>query len=155
VHKVNTSAYRPKSNGALERTHKTMTRYKPYEILFGRKANVPEELQQKPTAVYNYDDIVHDVKKRLQDCYELARANLIQTKQNMIAQQASKVNMHKFYAGDKVLLRKEKAGKLDPLWKGPYVIVEVDSDKPNVIIELNKKKRIEVHVNRLKRYHSK
>jgi hypothetical protein len=24
VHKINTSAYRPESNGALERTHKTM-----------------------------------------------------------------------------------------------------------------------------------
>ena len=188
VHKINTSAYRPESNGALERTHKTMieylrcfcnprgtdwnkwlpfacfvynttphtmTKFTPYEILFGRKANVPGQLQQRPTAVYNYDDIVHDVKKRLQECYELARANLVQTKQNRIAQQASKVNMHQFYAGDKVLLRNEKAGKLDPLWKGPYVIVEVDSDRPNVIIELNKRKRIKVHVNRLKRYHSK
>jgi hypothetical protein len=54
-----------------------------------------------------------------------------------------------------VLLRNEKAGKLDPLWKGPYVIVEADSDRPNVIIEINKKKRTKVHVNRLKRYHSK
>jgi len=133
----------------------TMTKYIPYEILFGRKANVPGQLQQRPTAVYNYDDIVHVVKKRLQECDELARANLVQTKQNRIAQQASKVNMHKVYAGDKVLLRNENASKLDPLWKGPYVIVEVDSDRPNVIIELNKKKRIKVHVNRLKRYHSK
>ena len=27
VHKLNTAAYRPESNGALERTHKTMTEY--------------------------------------------------------------------------------------------------------------------------------
>ena len=27
VHKINTSAYRPESNGALERTHKTMIEY--------------------------------------------------------------------------------------------------------------------------------
>jgi hypothetical protein len=116
---------------------------------------VPGQLQQKPTAVYNYDDIVYDVKKRLQECYELARANFIQAKQNRMAQQASKVNMHNFYAGDKMLLRNEKAGNMDPLWKWQYVIVEVDSDKPNVIIEINKKKRIKVHVNRLKRYNSK
>jgi hypothetical protein len=63
--------------------------------------------------------------------------------------------MHKFYVGDKVLLLNEIAGKLYPLWKRPYVIVEVDSDRPNVIIELNEKKIIKVHVNRLKRYHSK
>jgi len=101
-----------------------MTKFTPYEILFGRKASVPGQLQQKPTAVYNYDDIVHDVKKRLQECYELTRANLVQTKQNRIAQQASKFNMHKFYADDKELLRNEKAGELDPLWKGPMLLLK-------------------------------
>ena len=84
VHKLNTSAHRPESNGALERAHKTMTeylrcfcdprgsdwnkwlpfacfvynttphtmtKYAPYEILFGRKANVPGILQQQLTPV--------------------------------------------------------------------------------------------------------
>ena len=117
VHKLNTSAYRPESNGALERAHKTMTeylrcfcdprgsdwnqwlpfacfvynttphtmtKYTPYEVLFGRKANVPGILQQQPTPVYNYD-LVHDVKRKLQECHKLARANLIQTKQRSCA----------------------------------------------------------------------
>jgi len=188
VHKLNTSAFRPSSNGALERSHKsmveylrcfcdprgsdwdkwlpfacfvynttphTMTKFTPYEILFGRKANVPGQLQQQATPMYNYDDVVHDIKRRLQECHKLARANLVQSKQHRVAEQASKVNISKFYVGDKVLLRNEKAGKLDAIWKGPFVIVETDSDGPNVVIELTRNKRTKVRVNRLKRYKSK
>jgi hypothetical protein len=40
-----------------------MTKYTPYEILFGRKANIPGTLQQIPVPVYNYDDLVYDIKK--------------------------------------------------------------------------------------------
>jgi hypothetical protein len=86
---------------------------------------------------------------------KLARANLVQSKQQRVAQQASKVNMSKFSVEDKVLLRNEKARKLDPLWSGPFVIVETDSKLPNVVIELTRNRRTKVHVNRLKRYHSK
>jgi putative transposon-encoded protein len=53
----------------------------------------------------NYDDVVHDVKRKLQECHELARANLMQSKQRRVTQHASEVNMPKFYVGDKVLLR--------------------------------------------------
>jgi hypothetical protein len=96
IKKINTSAYRPESQGLLERSHKTvteylrcycgpknddwdkyiyfacfvfnttphtMTKYTPYENLFGRKANIPGTLQQAPVPVYNYDDLVYDIKK--------------------------------------------------------------------------------------------
>ena len=70
-----------------------MMKYTPYEIVFGGKANLPGQLQQKTAPLYNYDDTVHYVKQKLQTCHEIARANLIQTKQRRVAQQASKVNM--------------------------------------------------------------
>jgi len=38
-------------------------------------------LKQKPALVNNYDDVVHDVKRELQECYILARENVTQTKQ--------------------------------------------------------------------------
>jgi hypothetical protein len=66
-----------------------------------------------------------------------------------------KLNIPKFYVGDKVLLRNTKAGKLDPLWVGLCVIVEVDPNRPNVVIEITNKKRVKVHVNSLKKYQSK
>jgi hypothetical protein len=187
VRKLNTTAFRPESNGSLERAHKTVTEYLrcfcnprnnewdtflPYacfvyntaphtvtkytpDEVFGRKANIPGHLQQKAAPLYNYDDVVDDVKHKLQMCHEIARANLIQCKQHRVAKQASKVNMSTFNIGDQVFLRNEKASKLDPLWKGPYTIYEIDPNDSNVTIELSKKKRIKVHVNRLKVYHSK
>jgi len=187
VHKLNTSAYRPESNGALERAHKTMieylrcfcnprgsnwdqflpfacfvynttphtmTKFTPYEVLFGRRARIPGQLQRK-SVTYNYDDIVCDIKNKLQTCHEIARENLMQTKQHRVAQQAVKINMPHFQVGDKVLLRNENDKKLDPLWKGPYTISEVDKKGSNTTIEIKRNKRIQVHVNRLRKYRSR
>jgi transposase InsO family protein len=88
IEKICTTAYNPESNGALERTHKTLTnylrcfgdtkssdwdkclpfacftynttphsvtKYTPYDVLFGRIANIPGKLRQ-PQPLYNYDD---------------------------------------------------------------------------------------------------
>jgi hypothetical protein len=79
----------------------------------------------------------------------------MQTKQHRIAQQASKDNMPKFSVGDQVFLRNEKAGKLDPLFIGPYTIVEIDPNECNVVIELSRDKRVKVHVNRFEKYQSR
>ena len=49
-------------------TPRTMTKFKPYEVLFDRKANIPVQLQQRTARVYNYD-IVHGVKQKLQTCH--------------------------------------------------------------------------------------
>ena len=108
----------------------------PYEILFGRKANIPGQLQQRTVPVYSYDDTVHDVKQKLQTFHEIARANLMQSKQRRVASQVGKVDMPTFQNGDKVLFRNEKAGKLDSPGVGPYKIYELDPNGSNVILEL-------------------
>ena len=136
-------------------TPHTMTKYTPHEIMFGKKANVAGQLQQRTAPLYNYDVMVHDVKQKLQMCHELARTNLMKSKQRSVAQQTSKVNMSIFNKGDKVLLRNEKAGKLDSLCAGPCSIYEIDPNGCTVIFYLSKKKKVNVHVNRLKIYHSR
>ena len=87
--------------------------------MFGRQVNIPGQLQQKTAPLYNYDDFVHDIKQKLQACHEVARANLMQSKQQRVAQHAKNVKMPIFQKGVKVLLRNEKAGKLNSLWEGP------------------------------------
>jgi len=63
-----------------------MTKYTPYEMLFGRKANISGQLQQRTASVYNYDDIVHnydivhDMKQKIQTCDEIVQADLMQLK---------------------------------------------------------------------------
>jgi hypothetical protein len=128
-----------------------MTKFTPYEVLFGRKANIPGYLQQKPTPLYNYDDLIHDIKRKMQECHEIARANLIQTKQRRVEDQKDKVYMPSFKVGDTVLLKSEKHSKLDPLWLGPYKVLEIDHKGSNAVIEITKKKQF-VHIDRLKVY---
>ena len=60
-----------------------------------------------------------------------------------------------FNKGYKVLLRNEKAGKLDSLWAGPYTIYEIEPNGSTVITELSKKKKMRVQVNILKVYQSR
>jgi hypothetical protein len=90
--------------------------------------------------MYNYDDVIHDVRKKLQGCHELARTNLKQSKQCRVAQQLSKINIPKLCVGDKVLLKNEKASKLYPIWLGPFDVIDVEPDGPNVIIRTIKRK---------------
>jgi hypothetical protein len=66
--------------------------------------------------------LIHDIKRKLQECKEIARSNLKQTKQRRIENQKDKVIMPLFQTGNN-LLENEKPGKLDPLWLGPYKIV--------------------------------
>ena len=51
-----------------------------------------------------------------------------------------------------VLIKNEKSDKLDPLWLWPYKVIELDQKGSNAVIELTKKKRQKVHINRLKAY---
>jgi hypothetical protein len=39
-----------------------MAKYTPYEILFGRNVNILGYLQQRSVPLYNYDDLIHDIK---------------------------------------------------------------------------------------------
>jgi hypothetical protein len=184
ITKINTTAYHPESNGALERTHKTLTnylrcfcddktrdwdnwlpfacftynttphsvtRYTPYEVLFGRIANIPGNLQRSPQPLYNFEDIVLEIKHKMQNCQQLARERLVKFKESQ--GQKVKSNEYEFKKDDLVLLRVEQRQKLEPLWKGPYEIKEIQG--PNAVVqELGKRKEQKLHINRLKPYFS-
>jgi len=55
--------------------------------------------------------------------------------------------------GDKVLLQNENAGKFPMV--GPYTVCEIDPNGSNVTLELSKKKKMKVRVNRLKVHQSR
>jgi hypothetical protein len=112
---------------------------------------VPGKLQQPPQPLYNFDDVVLEIKRKMQNCQQLAKERLVKFKE---AQgQKVKSNEYNFNTNDLVLLRIETRQKLEPSWKGPFEIQEMK--KPNAIIqELGKRKKREVHINRLKPYFS-
>jgi hypothetical protein len=184
IETVHTTAYHPESNGALERTHKTLTsylrcfcdsktnnwdewlpfacftynttphsvtKYTPYKVLFGRTANIPGKLQRQPQPLYNFDDIVRDIKYKMQNYQQLARERLIKFKESQRLKVKS--NSHDFKENDLALLKVENKQKLDPICKGPYEIKEIE-DSNAIIQEVGKRKHQTVHVNRLKPYFS-
>ena len=184
ITKLNTTAYHPESNGALERTHRalteylrcfcagdksdwnkwipfacftynttphSMTKYTPYELMYGKKPNLPGLLQQKITPTYNYDDMVHDIKRKLQECREKARLNLIETKQKRVKDTGDR-KMPSYKVGEQVWLKNENPKKLDALWLGPYTIQSIDDKGLNIVIKGKSRKPFKVHVNRLKSY---
>jgi hypothetical protein len=87
----------------------------------------------------------------MQSCQQLAKERLIKFKESQ--RQRVKCNEHKFKNKDLVLMRVETRQKLEPLWKGPFEIKEIQGT--NAILQLiGKRTKQTVHINRLKPYFS-
>jgi hypothetical protein len=75
-------------------TPHSVTKYTPYEVLFGRIANIPGKLQRQPQPIYNFDDVVLHIKNRMQNCQQIARERLMKFKE--MQQQRVRHNDHEF-----------------------------------------------------------
>lgn len=183
IRKIQTSAYHPESNGALERSHKTLkeylrnyvnknlndwdnhipfaifmynttphtsTKYSPFELMFGFKANIPISVSKNPEVVYNYDDYYYELKYKLQSAHKFARENLINSKISNKKQFDRKTNPLKLKIGDKVLLENTTNKKLGAKFDGPYDVIDILSDV-NTKIKIKNNEKV-VHNNRLKLY---
>lgn len=132
-------------------THRT-TMKTPFELVFGRVANVPSALRREVTPVYNHDDFIADLKHRLQTMYSEVRGNLVKGKLKS-KKYYDKNNTKPFIVapGEFVWLRNEaRENKFSPLRKGPYEVVQVISPE-NTSIRINNTVKV-VHNNRLSHY---
>lgn len=188
IKKIQTTSYHPESNGALERSHRTLAEYlknfgnedqedwdawlpyamftynttphsatghTPFELVFGRSAEIPTAMKREPRAGFVYDDYAHELRERLRFAWTSARNTLIAGKEKTKTYHDKSAKSIEFRMGDKVLLRDEtirqgRSKKLTPQWIGPYEVVDKISDV-NVSIRKGKK-LLKVHVNRLKHF---
>jgi hypothetical protein len=106
-------------------------------VFFGRTANIPGKLQRQPQPLYNFEDVVKDIKYKMQNCQQVARERLVKFKES----QKEKVKSydHEFKENDLALLRVQNRKKLDPLWKGPYELRKLKGSN-DVILEVGKRK---------------
>lgn len=179
----------PESNGALERTHRTLkeflrsyvnkelndwddwipyaiyiynttphtsTGFSPYELLYGFKPNLPNAVKTKPQVIYNYENFLFELKYRLQRAHTVARENQILNKEKSKQQFDKKLFTPQFKTGDLVLLEncslRGQGRKLQPLYIGPFEIIDTPSALNSVIQIKGNKTRI-VHNNLLKPFH--
>lgn len=184
ISKLETSAYHPQTNGALEKSHNTLveylrsccdkdfsnwdiylpyamfiynttphhsTKFMPYELIFGIIPNIPSSIKQSVDPLYNYDDYSKELKFRLQTVYEIAKNNLISSKNTSKRYYDRKTNCQEFVVGELVLVNNEaRKDKLSSLRSGPYKILKLISPE-NVEIQMGRKTKI-IHKNRLVRY---
>lgn len=152
---TNWDEFLPYAAFTFNTTPHTSTKFSPFELLYGRKAKLPTSITKSPEVIYNYDDYTNELKARMQHSHEIARKNLLSSKEKSKEYYDKNIKQLKLKVGDKVLLRNEekKAGKtkkLQSLYKGPYEVITIDSDV-NCTIKINKK-LIKVHMNRLKKF---
>lgn len=127
------------------------TGYSPFELTFGRPANMPSSISLTPTL--NQQELFKLWKQRHDDYLKYARITTQTNKNRYKADQDRKIRIQSLYnTGDMVLLHDDhRRNKLSPEWTGPYPIIE--TNKPNYLIKINPNKNLLVHGNRLKPYH--
>lgn len=126
------------------------TNYTPYALVFGHFPRissfsmVPEEVTE-----LSYHDYLTNLFDTLKSSQDLARKNLIESKEKSKKQYDKKINVQTFKINDKVYLLKEPTkGKFDDQYTGSYKIMEI-LPMSNIRIDFRGKPRV-VHANKLK-----
>ena len=133
----------------------SVTKFSPYELVFGCKPNLPTVITSQEGPTYTYDDYLTDLKTKLGNSFETAREHILGYKSHNKFYFDKKARPTIYKIGDKVLLEREfwnldKSKKLQARYEGPYEVVGVQS--PNCTIRYKKNKLLKTHFNRLKHY---
>lgn len=100
--------------------------------------------------LYNDDDYVKQLKYRLQVSQNDAKCNLIESKMKRKYVYDMYTKPVRYKIGDMLLVRSEKDNKFEPLYLGPFKVIE--DLNCNVKIERNGKIEI-IHKNRTKPFY--
>lgn len=128
----------------------TETRYTPFELVYGKKCNLPSNILKSIDPLYNTDDYPLELKYRLQVSHKEAQQNLIRSKSIRKSKYDKYINPITYKPNDLVLVKMETGNKLENLYSGPYLVVK--DEAPNVHIIKNGKTDI-IHKNRTKLYY--
>lgn len=135
--------YNTTSNEAFD------NKYTPYELVFSRKVNQLENISlNQLDPIYNIDNYALECKYRLQKAHIEAKALINKMKIRNKEYYDKKTRPIHVNIGDKVLVKNEPYKKLEPIYSGPFTILEV-SEK-NVVIEKHGKPYL-LHKNRIVR----
>ena len=119
--------------------------YTPFELVFGRNERITPNVKDTYSPLYNYDDYSKEFKYRLKIAHDRTRKHIEQVKFKLLKEQQN-INQVNFEIGDQIALTNENRTKLDPVYKGPYKVKEING--PNMIIENTEGVVQKIHKNR-------
>lgn len=132
-------------------TPSTVHKYCPFELIFAKNPILPNEFTElRVNPLYNIDSYAKEVQYRLQMALCRANAYLQQNKAKQKTVFDASAKPLCISVGDWVVVRNEARHKLDPVYKGPFKVLDIV--EPNCIIRDNKGKSCLVHKNRLSQY---
>jgi hypothetical protein len=136
----------------------SVTKYTPFELLYGRIANIPGVLQKRIEPLYNYESYAKQIKHQLQCNWELARERLVDSKQKMVKRDQESQKEMSYAVGDKVFVLNTKNHKLEGKWNGPYEVKQVHRVNVKLgYVKGHRAPRVKdtwIHADRLKLYAS-
>lgn len=126
------------------------TGFSPFQLTFGRNANVPSILATTPSL--KYPDLVSLWQERHERYIRKAREQIEKSKEKYKRVQDARIVLPQklFNVGDLVMIENTRQNKLSPDWKGPATILKVLPNNNYEIIFNNE--RSVVHADRLKIY---
>lgn len=131
-------------------TKHSSTKYSPHFLVYGFDVHIPSNLKTNPSPVYDYDNNVAILKNKMKTAYEMARKNILNSKQTNKELYDKRINPVSFEIGEKVLIYNEyKDHKFDSPYKGPYEIVDLPSNE-NCLLKIGRKTKL-FHKNKLKK----
>lgn len=123
--------------------------YTPYELVFGFKAILPQELQtDRVEPVYNLEAYKNELRYKIQKSNCLAREKLIAQKLMRSQKSEQTSNPIEIQIGDQVYLTNENRRKLDSFYNGPYLVTQIDNQNCKIQHQTTNNSLI-VHKNRL------
>ena len=124
------------------------TGFSPFQLTFGRDANIPSALATTPSL--KYSDLIKLWQERHERYLNKAKDRIHKNKEKYKRQQDSRIALPQriFEPGDLVKIMNTKENKLSPEWKGPATVVKILPSNNYEIIFNNE--RTIVHANRLK-----
>lgn len=132
-------------------TTPSVTGYTPFELVFGKQANLPIDKLKEVEPIYNLDDYVKELKLKLQLTHRAARDILTKYKEQTKTYYYRKTNAIEIKVGDSVKIKNDAVHKLERAFRGPFKVTQIN-DK-NVHFIDDKGKIDIVHKNRVIKYH--
>lgn len=125
--------------------------YTPYELVFGKKSNLPETfLNSKVDPLYNIEAYEQEIRYRLQVAQATAKRWLEKAKALRKSVYDKIANDLDIQIGDFVLVTNESRHKFESWFTGPYEVIGVQN--PNCTVKDKKGNPMTIHKNRVRLY---